>query len=247
MSTIAAEPFPIVCVTGDPRQRGFEHGRGLRERVTLAVDRYMERFAHFAQLDRQAARREAMRYVDPIREYDPAILEEIEGLADGAGLPFEDVLAMNCRSELMFGSSVIMECSSFALQPSITEDGHTYVGQNWDWAPDIVETLAIVAIRQEPEGPDVVLLDEAGIVGRMGFNSSGLALCTNTLIADQARRRHRSADPSPARDLLELCDRRCRRSDHGRGGGAGPVRLRDAPQRHHHPRQSLRRAANEGP
>jgi isopenicillin-N N-acyltransferase-like protein len=187
MPTISDETFPIVCVSGEPRERGAEHGRLLRDRIALAVERYMERFAHFSGLDRPAARREALRYTDPIRAYDPEILEEIEGVAEGAGLAFEDVLAMNCRSELMFGSAVIMECSSFALQPSVTEDGHTYVGQNWDWAPDIVETLAIVAIQQEPDKPDVILLDEAGIVGRMGFNSSGIALCTNTLIADQER------------------------------------------------------------
>jgi isopenicillin-N N-acyltransferase-like protein len=187
MPLIANEPFPIVCVSGDPRERGAEHGRLLSDRVALAVERYMERFAHFAQLDRTGARREARRYVEPIREYDHEILAEIEGVSEGASLVFEDVLAMNCRSELMFGSNVIMECSSFALQPSITADGHTYVGQNWDWAPDIADTLALVAIRQEPQKPDIVLLDEAGIVGRMGFNSSGLGLCTNTLIADQGQ------------------------------------------------------------
>jgi isopenicillin-N N-acyltransferase like protein len=187
MAASSTEQFPIIRVGGEPKQRGFDHGRLLRERVALGVERYMERFAHFSKLDRAAARREAVRYIEPIREYDPAILAEIEGIAEGAEVPFEDVLAMNCRSELMFGSSVIMECSSFALQPSVTEDGHTYVGQNWDWAPDIVETLAVVAIRQEPEKPDVVLLDEAGVVGRMGFNTSGVALCTNTLIADQER------------------------------------------------------------
>jgi len=42
-------------------------------------------------------------------------------------------------------------------------------------------------VRQGPDKPDVVILDEAGIVGRMGFNASGIGLCTNTLIADQGR------------------------------------------------------------
>jgi isopenicillin-N N-acyltransferase like protein len=187
MPATSHKTFPIISVSGEPRERGAEHGRLLRYQVALAVERYLERFKHFAGLDRAEARREATRYVKPIREYDPDILAEMEGVAEGAGLAFEDVLAMNCRSELMFGANVIMECSSFALQPSVTEDGHTYVGQNWDWAPDIVETIAVVAIRQEPDKPDVVLLDEAGIVGRMGFNSSGVGLCTNTLIADQGR------------------------------------------------------------
>lgn len=187
MPLLATDPLPVISVAGTPREVGAQHGELLRDRIELAVEQYLERFDHFADLDRAAARREARRYIEPIREFDSEILEEIEGIADGAGLALEDVLAINCRSELMFGTNLIMECSSFGLQPSVTETGHTYVGQNWDWAPDIQSTLAIVAIRQESPKPDVVILDEAGVVGRMGFNSDGIGLCTNTLIADQER------------------------------------------------------------
>jgi isopenicillin-N N-acyltransferase like protein len=184
MPLLATDPPPLVCVSGTPRERGRQHGELLRDRVGLGVERYMGRFAHFAGLTRAEARTAALSFAAPIEAYDAEILDELAGIAEGAGLPFEDVLAMNCRSELMFGFAGA-ECSSFALQPTVTADGHTYVGQNWDWAPDISETIAVIVIRQEPDKPDVLLLDEAGIVGRMGLNSAGIGLCTNTLIADQ--------------------------------------------------------------
>jgi isopenicillin-N N-acyltransferase-like protein len=187
MGHISTDSLPVITVSGTPRERGYEHGQLLRDRVHLGVERYMDRFAHFSQLTRAQAGETARGFIEPIRSYDPEILEEIEGIAEGAGLPFEEVLAMNCRSELMFATP-LAECSAFALQPTTTADGHTYVGQNWDWAPDIAETLAIVVIRQEPTKPDVLILDEAGIVGRMGFNSAGIGLCTNTLIADEISR-----------------------------------------------------------
>jgi isopenicillin-N N-acyltransferase-like protein len=184
MPLLTTDPVPVIAVSGTPRERGRQHGALIRDRVRLGVERYMERFVHFGRLDREQAHEVARSFIEPIKAYDPEILEEIEGIAEGAELPFEGVLAMNCRSELMFAVQR-PECSSFALQPSVTEDGHTYVGQNWDWAPDIADTIAVVMIAQEPDKPDVVLLDEAGIVGRMGFNSAGIGLCTNTLIADQ--------------------------------------------------------------
>ncbi len=184
MPLLSSAPVPVIAVSGAPRERGRQHGELLRERVRLGVDRYMERFAHFSKLTRDQAREAARAFVAPIEAYDVDILDEIVGIAEGAELPFEDVLAMNCRSELMFVAQR-PECSSFALQPSVTADGHTYVGQNWDWAPDIAETIAVVLIKQEPDKPNVLLLDEAGIVGRMGLNSAGIGLCTNTLIADQ--------------------------------------------------------------
>lgn len=184
MPLLTTDPVPFLSISGTPLERGRQHGDLIRERVRLGVDRYMERFAHFAELTREQAQRAARAFMTPIEAYDPEILEEIAGIAEGADLPFEDVLAMNCRSELMFGVRR-PECSSFALQPSVTADGHTYVGQNWDWAPDIAETIAVVLIKQDPDKPDVLLLDEAGVVGRMGLNSAGIGLCTNTLIADQ--------------------------------------------------------------
>jgi isopenicillin-N N-acyltransferase-like protein len=183
MPLLSTDPLPILTTSGDPRERGRQHGELARERIRHGVERYMQRFRHFSDLDRQGAREEARRYIRPIEEYDAEILEEIRGVAKGAELPFEDVLAINCRSELMFASARIMECSSFALQPTVTADGHTYVGQNWDWAPDISETIILLLIQQENK-PDVLLLDEAGIVGRMGLNSAGIGLCTNTLISD---------------------------------------------------------------
>jgi isopenicillin-N N-acyltransferase-like protein len=186
MWTSNADPFPMILVEGDARERGRAHGAGLGAQVTAGVEQYLRRFEHFAGLSRGAAHAAAERFIEPIRAYDPEILEEMEGIAEGAQLEFADVLAMNCRSELMFGTRAPAECSSFALQPSITATGHTYVGQNWDWGTEIIDTIALVAIRQEPLKPDILLLDEAGVVGRMGINSSGIGLCTNTLLAEQS-------------------------------------------------------------
>ena len=95
MPLMSTDPLPAICVEGSPRERGAQHGQLLRDRVELAVAQYLERFAHFGNLDRAGARREARRYIDPIREYDLEILEEIEGIAEGSGLAFEDILAIN--------------------------------------------------------------------------------------------------------------------------------------------------------
>ncbi len=184
MPLIGHEPIPIVLTEGEPRERGRQHGEFAGEQVALSVERYMERFAYYAKLTPDEARRRAAEFAAPIREYDPALLEEIEGVAEGAGFSREDLLAVNCRSEVMFGTAPLMECTSFGLQPSATANGHTYVGQNWDWAPDIKETLILLVINQESR-PTVVMLDEAGMIGRMGLNSAGLVMLTNTLISEQ--------------------------------------------------------------
>lgn len=183
MPVLGHEPIPIILTGGSPRERGREHGELAQDQVGLSVERYMERFAHFAGLSPEDARERAGGFAPVIRDYDPDLLEEIEGVAEGAGFSTEELLAVNCRSEIMF-STPLPECTSFGLAPEATANGHTYVGQNWDWAPDIKETLILLVIEQDPK-PTVVLLDEAGMIGRMGLNNAGIGLATNTLISEQ--------------------------------------------------------------
>jgi isopenicillin-N N-acyltransferase-like protein len=68
----------------------------------------------------------------------------------------------------------------------VTANGHTYVGQNWDWAPDIQETIILICIKQEPK-PSLLLVDEAGMIGRMGINTAGIALASNTLLTEETQ------------------------------------------------------------
>ena len=186
MPVVGNTPFPILIVEGEARERGRQHGELARDQIGLSVERYMARFQHFAGLTPEQAREIAGSFADPIRDYDPDILEEIEGVAEGSGFRREDLLAVNCRSEVMFGVA-FPECTSFGLQPDVTATGHTYVGQNWDWAPDIQETIIVLVVKQDPK-PAIVLLDEAGMIGRMGMNSAGIALASNTLLTEEHQR-----------------------------------------------------------
>jgi isopenicillin-N N-acyltransferase like protein len=176
----------LVITEGTPTERGQQHGEQAADAIAVGVEKYMDRFAHFAGIGRAEVCEVATRYVEPIRAYDEAILHEIQGIAAAARLPFEEVLALNCRSEIMYSLGSLAECTSFGLLPHVTSTGHTYVGQNWDWAPDTTDRLILLVIRQEPL-PTVMLIDEAGMIGRMGLNNAGLALASNTLIAERAQ------------------------------------------------------------
>lgn len=176
----------VVVATGDARERGRRHGSQAAVEVAHGIEAYMDRFAHFAGMSRQEACTAARRYVEPIRRYDEAILEELAGIAEGADRPLDEVLALNCRSELMYTTGGMPECTSFGLMPDITSTGHTYVGQNWDWAPDTKDRLILLVVQQDPR-PAILLIDEAGMVGRMGLNAAGIGLASNTLIAEHAQ------------------------------------------------------------
>jgi isopenicillin-N N-acyltransferase-like protein len=109
----------------------------------------------------------------------------MDGIAAGAGVTQDEILALNARGEIVRSadsSFTAMQdgCSSFALLPNATGDGHVYCGQNWDWREGAESTTVMVRIVT-PGRPTVIMQVEAGQVGRHGANSAGLALNANGL------------------------------------------------------------------
>jgi isopenicillin-N N-acyltransferase-like protein len=112
----------------------------------------------------------------------------MRGIADGAGVPFDAVLVLNCRSELMFaaatrkGETPPGECTSFAVAPDASSDGHMILGQNWDWVP-FARDLSVLLEVERTDKPSFTTIVEAGMLAKVGMNEAGFGLCTNTLVS----------------------------------------------------------------
>ncbi|HYZ81136.1 MAG TPA: C45 family peptidase, partial [Solirubrobacteraceae bacterium] len=178
--------FPRVEVEGSARERGRQYGEAARDRVHRSVEIYRDVFAHYSGWDWERVREEAEKYVAPVAAFQPRYLEEVRGLAEGAGLGELDVLAINVRTEIMFAAVARehrpAECTSFAVVPSRVSDGALLIGQNWDWLPHTADTTVILEVRQD-EGPDFVTVVEAGLLAKVGMNSSGVAVGANALVS----------------------------------------------------------------
>jgi isopenicillin-N N-acyltransferase like protein len=181
--------YPHVRVAGTAQERGRQYGEQAAARVRRSVSAYREVFAEVAGWDWATVRAEAARFEAPIASVHPRYLDEMRGLADGAGLDFLDVLAINVRTEVMFAAKARQaaaagrpgECSAFAAAPAPGQDGPVLIGQNWDWLPHVADTVVVLEARQD-EGPDFVTVVEAGLLAKTGMNSSGLGLVTNALV-----------------------------------------------------------------
>jgi isopenicillin-N N-acyltransferase like protein len=182
--------FPRVRVEGTPRERGRSYGEQARDRVRRSVEAYREVFAAFTGWDRHQVVEHARGYAAPIERFDPSYLEEIRGIAEGAALDEADVLAINVRTEVMFAAKArdaarrrVGECSAFAVTPARSSNGHTLIGQNWDWLLHSADTLVTLEAQQD-DRPDFVTVVEAGLLAKTGMNSSGIGLVTNALVSN---------------------------------------------------------------
>jgi isopenicillin-N N-acyltransferase-like protein len=186
--------FPRVRARGGPKEVGRQYGEQARERVRRSIQAYRQVFSEVAGLEWADVTEYAMRFEQPIDHFKSRYLDEMRGIAEGAGVPFEEILAINVRTEIMFSararlaresSRLLAECSSFAVLPQ-TSGGHTLVGQNWDWLLHTFDTVVVLEVEQEA-GPNFVCVVEAGLLAKTGMNSSGLGVATNALVTDEDR------------------------------------------------------------
>lgn len=175
--------IPLVISEGDPFTRGLHLGRSETERVTHTITAYMEIFAQTSGLNRTAVFAHAERFQPTIASYAPHLLEEMRGIAKGAGRDLREIIAINARTELMYGATRWSECTSIGVSNAASADGHIRLAQNWDWRPTLAGSLILWVLRRD-DGPDLLTLSEAGMVGKIGINAMGLAMCINLLISD---------------------------------------------------------------
>jgi isopenicillin-N N-acyltransferase like protein len=185
--------IPRVRVEGTSYQRGRQYGAQARARVHRSVQAYQQVFEYYAGWDWAQVRRAAAGFEAPIARFRPAYVEEMRGIAEGAGLDLADVLAINGRTEVMYAAKARQaplanrahppaECSSFAVVPQ-APGRKTLIGQNWDWLLHSADTLILLEVNQD-EGPDFVTVVEAGLLAKAGMNAAGLGLVTNAMVTD---------------------------------------------------------------
>ncbi len=183
------DTYPHIRVSGGPRERGRQYGQQAAERVQRSVALYRRMFAYYADWDWERVTAHAREYRSVIEAVHPRYLEEMAGMAEGAGLVLDDILAINVRTEVMFAAvarKAAGECTSFAALPAATADGHTLIGENWDWKRHMTDTTVVVEAVQD-EGPAYVTVVEAGLLAKAGMNSAGIGLAANSLVSDQDR------------------------------------------------------------
>src|SRR5687767_536083 len=93
----------FVIDSADAFERGRQLGQQASTQIAESIDVYKEAFEHWADLDWAEAQRLASRFRRPISEFDPEIMAEMDGIAAGAGVGEDEVLAINVRTEVMFG------------------------------------------------------------------------------------------------------------------------------------------------
>ena len=158
-------PIPFLRVEGSHREVGRQVGEATADTVRRAV---------VLPFDPAA--------VEPYRaaaaEHLPWIVEELEGVAEGAGV---DPLAVFAASieELASDGSASERCTDLVAMPEVTADGHLLVAHNNDWTAE--SERDVVAIEWHVPGEPVCFTIGIGPWLSVGWNEAGLSVTGNEL------------------------------------------------------------------
>ncbi|MFD3661520.1 C45 family autoproteolytic acyltransferase/hydrolase [Streptomyces sp. NPDC058659] len=173
----------VLRISGDsPRRRGEDRGRQAREGIRRAWQVYEELFATVAAGASSSARMPdvaalALRTVDATRAWAPELVEEMEGVAEGAGMPFRTIAALNARTEILAeaGAPRAGECSTLVR----TDGAGTAGGQCWDWHEELADAWHLQTVTGDVRG--FAGITEHGILAKIGVNDAGVGVLFNIL------------------------------------------------------------------
>jgi isopenicillin-N N-acyltransferase-like protein len=183
----------------EPAARGRAFGESLRAEVERTVAFYARLFAETAGLDDAAVARFGGQVRAALAPRHGRLLAEIDGIAAGAAVDPDTLVAINARTELLSSGSFSgdrsaagagrrspAECSNVALLPDATRDGGLLLGQTWDFHPELMPARALWTFPL-PAGRWVTTFTEAGILAKVGMNSDRVGV-TLAFLATRADR-----------------------------------------------------------
>jgi len=166
-------PQRVLVVRGAPREIGVAHGRLLAEEVKANVKAFLY---DWAMSDRGRTREELQAIWERLLPHIPArYLEELEGIAEGSGVPVEDVRLIHAIPERY-------HCTGAAALPAVTADKKVYHTRSLDYSLDIgngvrPQTNAILYVCVASEGIPHAIVSWAGFVGCVtGMNLEGVSV-----------------------------------------------------------------------
>lgn len=175
-SCLGAAPPPVVHLSGTPYEMGYQHGTALRREVRGAVWEVLRYFRSYLKvpwvrsvavnwwLDRVWAASSS--YVPP------DALQELQGLADGSGVPLVELYRLHAIPDRTYS------CSNFAAWGRATADGRLIHVRNLDWNIDAgIQQFAAIFVVHPPGRHAFVNVGWAGFIGVLtGVNDARLSI-----------------------------------------------------------------------
>lgn len=168
--------FSVVECSGSPHEIGLQMGDGCRDNIVKALAMTIGGLSLVNNAAKPDIIANAMKYYPKVKASNPELIEQLQGMAEGAGISFEEAFTLKCGFDLGgYYNQLSSMCTSFAVTGEAAENGQTIIGQTIDWFPgcpmDLVRTVHSDGLKQ-------LSLVLWGVV-EYTLNSTGFGMCAN--------------------------------------------------------------------
>ncbi|KAJ6645912.1 hypothetical protein Bhyg_01121, partial [Pseudolycoriella hygida] len=204
--------YDHIIVRGLPFERGVSHGIQAKDKILRGIALYKTSTKVLPWEESLAFVRE--NYIGAIAKYYPTALDEMKGIAHGAGVSLDEIVFLNARYDLsrvqrahveqakqenlrkepsvltttstfVDDDDIANECTGGIALKSSTANGHVLIAQNWDYLDFIRKNDTGILLEIHPDPSEnikpLMMVTEAGQLGRSGMSTSGLGVLSMSL------------------------------------------------------------------
>lgn len=177
-------PVSLRLPPGTVEERGRRRGEELASLIRAAVDGYTALFdARGISREKQASA--AAESLEALHRWDPLQHAEVLAVAQAAHVGPHELGLVVARTEVLAAAGVgEPECSTLA---GLTTTGTGVGAQTWDWQLELAPLWHIHEVDPGEGTLGHVGFAEAGMLGKIGMNASGVGVMLNILANDGDR------------------------------------------------------------
>ena len=186
---VHSTPPPLVRVSGTHLEMGQQIGEACREKVQHSIDnarKLLEEAYQELELTWDGAQIQARKYLPFAQERYPQYVDEMQGIAEGANIPFQDLVVLNVMEAVTMDALHLTRCTSMAVNDERTADGHVLAAHNEDWVPDDENDVFVIHATPKNE-PPYLAMTYGGLIANVGFNAYGIAQLIDSVYPNDSR------------------------------------------------------------
>ena len=179
----------LVSVSGSHREMGQQIGEARADQIHHSIENAHKLFQEAypkLQLSWKGARIQARKYLPFAEERFPQYVEEMHGIAEGAGVRFDDIAVLNVMEGVTVDALHLSKCTSMALNQERTQDGSVLIAHNEDWVPEDEADVFFILARPKDE-PAFLAMTYGGLLPNIGMNEMGIAQCCDSTYTTDRR------------------------------------------------------------
>lgn len=187
--TVNNRALPVVHVYGSHRQIGRQIGEAFRPQIEHSVEnarKLVEDTREQLQLTWEGAQIQSRKYIPFAEEKYPQYVEELQGMAEGAGVPFDEVAIVNAMEAVTMDALHLTKCTSMAVNQERTANDNVLLTHNEDWLPEDEPDVYIVHARPDDE-PAFLAMSYGALLPNIGLNAAGIAQCCDSVYPTDSR------------------------------------------------------------